>query len=222
MTTVQRIGNEHGHAIEAIAGANALDQPRELHREKGQWAAWPQRAQEHGALGTSVRMKISLSVVVRAGETFVLADIDGPGAIQQIWMTPPETGDSASCIYWDVQEQLTVEARRRLLRHGLGEYAQLSSLAQANPGRPTSYWETAPQALLDHDDQHRRRRYGPLLSDQLHAHGRPRTAPTPRALRRVNPLPYKSVYTILEGVQGQGHYGWHLSGLGRQQHGVVG
>ncbi len=35
MTTVQRIGNEHGHAIEAIAGANALDQPRELHRGEG-------------------------------------------------------------------------------------------------------------------------------------------------------------------------------------------
>ena len=24
--------------------------------------------------------------------------------------------------------------------------------------------------------------------------------------RRVNPLPYKEVYTILDGVQGQGHY----------------
>ena len=31
--------------------------------------------------------KVSPSVNIGAGETFTLADIDGPGAIQQIWMT---------------------------------------------------------------------------------------------------------------------------------------
>ena len=39
--------------------------------------------------------------------------------------------------------------------------------------------------------------------------------------RRVNPLPYKDVYTILDGVKGQGQYvGIH--GLGRQQPRLVG
>ena len=50
--------------------------------------------------------KISPSVVIRAGETFELANIEGQGAIQQIWMTP--TGNwrfSILRIYWDDQEQ---------------------------------------------------------------------------------------------------------------------
>ena len=32
--------------------------------------------------------KVSPSVVVPAGQTFELADIAGPGTIEQIWMTP--------------------------------------------------------------------------------------------------------------------------------------
>ena len=35
--------------------------------------------------------KVSPSVSIPAGTTFTLAEIDGPGAIQQIWMTPAPT-----------------------------------------------------------------------------------------------------------------------------------
>ncbi len=40
--------------------------------------------------------------------------------------------------------------------------------------------------------------------------------------RRVNPLPYKDVYTIVDGDQGQGPLRRHLHGLGRQQQRLVG
>ena len=40
--------------------------------------------------------------------------------------------------------------------------------------------------------------------------------------RRTNPLPYKSVYTMLDGVQGQGHYVGTYLAVGRQQHRLVG
>ena len=40
--------------------------------------------------------------------------------------------------------------------------------------------------------------------------------------RRVNPLPYKDVYTILDGVKGAGPLRRHLHGLGREQHRLVG
>jgi hypothetical protein len=36
--------------------------------------------------------KVSPSVRINAGQTFLMADIKGPGAIQHIWMTP--TGDN--------------------------------------------------------------------------------------------------------------------------------
>jgi hypothetical protein len=53
---------------------------------------------------------ISPSVQIEAGQTFSLADSRGPGAIQQIWMTP--TGHwrfSILRIYWDGLEQPSVE-----------------------------------------------------------------------------------------------------------------
>lgn len=36
--------------------------------------------------------KVNPFIIVKPGETVTIAEIDGPGAIQQIWMTP--TGDS--------------------------------------------------------------------------------------------------------------------------------
>ena len=41
--------------------------------------------------------KISPSVVIEAGTTFEMADIEGPGTIEQIWLTRPAIGASAFC-----------------------------------------------------------------------------------------------------------------------------
>ena len=43
------------------------------------------------------------------GETLVLADITGPGAIQSMWLVGNVTRDSILRIYWDGQEQPSVE-----------------------------------------------------------------------------------------------------------------
>src|SRR5512136_2807107 len=54
--------------------------------------------------------KISPSVKIAPGQIFEIADISGPGTIEQIWMTP--TGNwrfSILRIYWDDQEQPSVE-----------------------------------------------------------------------------------------------------------------
>ena len=42
----------------------------------------------HAARDLGKGWKVSPSVEIKAGETFTLADIAGPGAIQHIWMTP--------------------------------------------------------------------------------------------------------------------------------------
>ncbi|NUN97242.1 MAG: DUF2961 domain-containing protein, partial [Candidatus Omnitrophica bacterium] len=54
--------------------------------------------------------KISPSVKIAPGQVFELADIAGPGAIQQIWMTP--TGNwrfSILRVYWDGEETPSIE-----------------------------------------------------------------------------------------------------------------
>src|SRR5579875_697379 len=89
--------------------------------------------------------KVSPNVAADPGETITLADIEGPGAITQIWLTP--TGNWRFAIlrvYWDQQEQPSVECPLGdFFAMGWGEYAPLSSLAVCvNPGSAFNcYWE---------------------------------------------------------------------------------
>ncbi len=156
--------------------------------------------------------KISPSVRIEAGTTFTIADIEGPGAIQQIWMTP--TGNwrfSILRIYWDNQEQPSVECPvGDFFAMGWGEYAPLSSLTVCvNPGSAFNcYWEMPfhkrcriTLTNIAEDDMVLYYQVNYTLTDvpqdcaYFHAQ-----------FRRVNPLPYKDVFTILDGVKGQGHY----------------
>jgi D-arabinan exo alpha-(1,3)/(1,5)-arabinofuranosidase (non-reducing end) len=156
--------------------------------------------------------KISPSVAIAPGQTFQLADIHGPGAIQQIWMTP--TGNwrySILRIYWDDQENPSVECPvGDMFAMGWGRYAPLSSLAICvNPGSAfNSYWEMpfrkrCRMTMTNIADERMVLYYQinytltDVPEDMAYFHAQ---------FRRVNPLPYKSVYTILDGVQGQGQY----------------
>ena len=156
--------------------------------------------------------KISPCVKIKAGETFELANIEGPGAIQQIWMTP--TGlwrFSILRIYWDDQENPSVECPvGDFFASGWGSYAQLTSLAVCvNPGSAFNcYWEMpfkkkcrVTMTNIADEDMILYYQINYTLTevpeDCAYFHA---------SFRRVNPLPYKDVYTILDNVQGQGHF----------------
>jgi hypothetical protein len=156
--------------------------------------------------------KVSPSVKVAPGETFEIANIEGPGAIQQIWLTP--TGNwrfSILRIYWDDQEHPSVECPvGDFFACGWGKYAQVSSLAICvNPGSAFNcYWEMPFQkkcrmTLSNLDDKEMVLYYQinytltEIPSDAAYFHAQ---------FRRTNPLPYKEDYTILDGVSGNGHY----------------
>jgi hypothetical protein len=156
--------------------------------------------------------KISPYVVIGPGETFVLADIEGPGAIQHIWMTP--TGrwrDSILRIYWDGSEAPSVECPvGDFFACGWNQYAQLSSLAVCvNPGSAFNcYWEMPFRKQCKITMENRADENTVLYyqidytltevpDDAAYFHAQ---------FRRVNPLPYGEVYTILDGVEGFGHF----------------
>ncbi|MBN1459577.1 MAG: DUF2961 domain-containing protein, partial [Armatimonadetes bacterium] len=156
--------------------------------------------------------KISPYIHIQPGETAVLAEIDDPGAIQHIWMTP--TGHwrySVLRIYWDGQETPSVECPvGDFFACGWGEYGQVSSLAVCvNPASGlNSYWEmpfrksckiTMENIGLEQMTLFYQIDYTltEVPEDAAYFHAQ---------FRRTNPLPYKDVYTILEGVKGQGHY----------------
>ncbi len=162
--------------------------------------------------------KISPSVHIDAGQTFTLADITGPGAIQHIWMTP--TGQwrfSILRIYWDGETTPSVECPvGDFFGAGWGNYGQISSLAVAvNPGSAFNcYWtmpfrkscritmtNIAPEAMTLYYQVTYALTDIPDDSAYFHAQ-----------FRRVNPLPAKSVVTIVDNVKGEGHYvGTHLA-----------
>jgi hypothetical protein len=160
--------------------------------------------------------KVNPFVNVAAGETFTMCDIDARatkgGAIQHIWLTP--TGNwrySILRIYWDGQENPSVECPiGDFFACGWGQYAQVSSLAVCvNPGSAFNcYWpmpfrKRCRMTLTNLADEPMRLYYqidyalAKVPTDAAYFHAQ---------FRRVNPLPYKEVYTILDGVKGRGHY----------------
>jgi hypothetical protein len=156
--------------------------------------------------------KVSPSIIIKKKTTFTLAEIDGPGAIQHIWMTP--TGNwrfSIIRIYWDDEKTPSVEAPvGDFFCMGWGKYAPLQSLAVAvNPGSAFNCYWTMPfrkkcritMENINEEDMYLYYQIDYTLtevpSDAAYFHAQ---------FRRVNPLPYKTDYTILDSVQGKGQY----------------
>jgi hypothetical protein len=156
--------------------------------------------------------KISPAVRIKPGETFTVADIRGEGAIQHIWMTP--TGQwrfTILRIYWDDETTPSVEVPvGDFFACGWGQYAQLSSLAICvNPGSAFNcYWEMPfrksariTMENIAYDEMTLFYQVDYTLTDV------PEDAAYFHAqFRRTNPTPYKSVYTLLDGVKGWGQY----------------
>jgi len=162
-----------------------------------------------------VGWKISPAIEVAPGTTFEVANIEGPGVIEQIWMTP--TGNwrySILRFYWDDAENPSVECPiGDFFACGCGRrdrFSQVNSLPICvNPGSAfNSYWpmpfHKKCRITLENIGEEKMKLYyqvnyslQEIPDDAAYFHAQ---------FRRVNPLPYKEVYTILDGVEGWGQY----------------
>ena len=212
MASFNGLGMNMGNLARLSAAQTRSISPENFTGEKGKGGMATEGTGARAARDLGQGWKISPSVVIEPGQTCELADIAGPGAIQQIWMTP--TGNwrfSILRIYWDDQQTPSIECPvGDFFAMGWGEYAQLSSLAVCvNPGSAFNcYWEMpfrkrCRMTMTNIADERMVLYYqiNYTLTDvpedvgYLHAQ-----------YRRANPLPYQEVYTILDGVRGQGHY----------------
>ncbi len=156
--------------------------------------------------------KVSPSVIIKSKTTFTVAEIDGSGSIQHIWMTP--TGvwrNSILRFYWDDEKTPSVEVPvGDFFGMGWGQYSPLQSLAVCvNPGSAFNcYWPMPfrkkcriTMENIDEKDMVLYYQVDYILtevpSDAAYFHAQ---------FRRTNPLPYKGVYTLLDGVKGRGQY----------------
>ena len=157
--------------------------------------------------------KISPSVEIASGTVFTLADITGPGAIQHIWMTcfPESWRHMILRMYWDDEQEPSVEVPLGdFFCNGWTERSNVNSMPIAvNPaGGMNSYWVMPFRKAARIEIENRMP--GPVIlyyqvdytltevpDDAAYFHAQ---------WRRSNPLQYKEVHTILDGVQGKGHY----------------
>ncbi|MBK9389495.1 MAG: DUF2961 domain-containing protein [Bacteroidetes bacterium] len=156
--------------------------------------------------------KVNPYVRIKPGETFTMAEIDGPGAIQHIWMTP--TGNwrfSILRIYWDGETEPSVECPvGDFFGMGWNVYAPLvSSAICVNPGSAfNTYWvmpfrkkckitmeninDTDPMTLYYQVDY----TLTEVPADAAYFHAQWRRQNTNET----------SDYTIIDGIKGKGHY----------------
>jgi hypothetical protein len=163
------------------------------------------------------------------GEVYTLADIGGSGAIQSMWFGGNVTRDMILRFYWEDQASAAIECpicdffcmpwtRFHEGRQG-GPLVQVNSLPVAvNPNRGLNCFWVMPfreRCRITIQNLHPSRpqtcfyQINYTLTDvpeecaYLHAQ-----------FRRVNPLPYGEVYTIVDGIRGRGQYVGTSMGVG--------
>ena len=164
--------------------------------------------------------KISPSIVVHKHSTFTLADIEGPGAIQSIWMTGNVGSyDTILRIYWEGQDYPSVEAPvaaffgnafANNINGTTGSFPHLNSLpVLVAPNRGLNcFWEMPFRKHckitlenISDDDKVCYFQINYTLTevpdDVAYFHAQ---------YRQAKPVDYKTEYVILDGVRGKGHY----------------
>jgi hypothetical protein len=212
MTPFNGLGMHLGNLARLSRARTRSISPENFTGEKGKGGMATDGTGAACARDLGVGWKISPSIRIAPGETRTLADVRGSGAIQHIWMTL--TGHwrhSILRIYWDNQETPSVECPAGdFFACGWGQYAQISSLAVCvNPGSAFNcYWEMPYRSGF-------RMTMTNIAAQEMTLYYQITFAETDvpddlayfhAQFRRVNPLPYKQVYTILDGVCGQGQY----------------
>lgn len=158
--------------------------------------------------------KVNPYVYIEPGDTFTLGEIDQSGVINHIWMTP--VGDYRLMIlrfFWDGETEPSVEVPVGdffAAGWGMGREPRITSLAVCvNPRSGfNSYWQMpfrqGCRITLENMGDRRATVYyqidyslEPVTDDTPYFHAQ---------FRRVNPLPYKEVFTIVDGIEGRGHY----------------
>jgi len=186
--------------------------PENFKGEKGKGGMATTGTGQNAARDLGQKWKVSPSVVIKAKSTFTVAEIDGSGSIQHIWMTP--TGNwrySIIRFYWDDETTPSVEVPvGDFFGMGWGRYAHLNSLpVTVNPGSAFNcYWPMPfrkkckiTMENIDEQDMVLYYQVDYILTDV------PNDAAYFHAqFRRTNPLPYKTDYVLVDSIKGRGQY----------------
>jgi len=189
--------------------------PENFTGEKGKGGMATEGNGKNCARELGVGWKVSPCVTVKPGETFTMADIKASGAINHIWLTTSGFNwrDFIFRIYWDGSDKPSVETPvGDFFCSGWQVYNPITSLPVCvNPGRAFNcYWnmpfKTGFKITLENRDVKDMVIYYQIDYTEAEIPKDEEIAYFHAQFRRANPLPYKDVYTILDGVKGKGQY----------------
>lgn len=156
--------------------------------------------------------KISPYVNIKPNEVYEVANVKDCGAITHIWMTPEGMfRNHILRIYWDDMEYPSVECPLGdFFLNGTTQYRQINSIPiNVNPLSGLNSYFIMPfrkgfRITIENLDSVEMTLFyqvdyvlTDVDNDMAYLHAK---------FNRVNPLPYKEVYTILDDIQGKGHY----------------
>ena len=181
--------------------------------EKGRGGMATEGTGANAARDLGQKWKVSPSIHIEPGATATLADVQGPGAIQHIWLTchPQHWRRLILRAYWDGEDTPSIETPvGDFFCSGWCERANVSSLAIAvNPaGGMNSYWpmpfRRSARITMENVGPEQATLYYQITyaldtvpEDAAYFHAQ---------WRRDNPLAYQDEHTLLAGVRGHGHY----------------
>jgi hypothetical protein len=158
--------------------------------------------------------KVSPKINIEAGESFTLAEINESGVINHIWMTP--SGVARLMIlrfYWDDETEASVEVPLGdffAAGWGMKDGPFINSIPIAvNPGSGfNSFWQMPFRKKCKITVENRNKSgvglyyqidysLEEVAEDTQYFHAQ---------FRRVNKLPYKEVFTIVDNIKGKGNY----------------
>ena len=203
-----------GNLYRVSAAKSRSISPENFNGEKGKGGMATEGTGKNASRDLGQTWKVSPSVRIEGRKTFTVAEINGPGVIQHIWLTPSPLDKTRWQIlrfYWDGETEPSIEVPLGdFFACGWGKFCQINSLPVCvNPGSAfNSYWQMpfrkqARITLENLDEQPMTLYYQvdyaltdlPADASYLHAQ-----------FRREDPLKEKGTYTILDGVEGRGHY----------------
>jgi len=175
--------------------------------------------------------KVSPSIMIKPGETAVLADIKGPGAIQSMWISGYTGRDFILRFYWEGQKNPSVEVPltdffalpwgATYRDNGKDVSVRVNSIpVMVGPKSGLNFFWEMPfrkKCRITLQNIHPEKELVSYYQINYVLTGIPDDCAYFHAqFRRVNPLPFKEEYTIVDGIKGQGHYvgtsmGWGIN-----------
>lgn len=169
----------------------------------------------HAARDLGVGWKVNPYVTIEPGQTYVLAEIEGPGVVRHLWATTdrPHWRSLILRASWDGSDEPAIEVPYGdFFCNGWGVYAHVASqmVACTPHGGMNAYWpmpfRTGARITLENRSEQPACVYYTLTAELGHDSDSSGSGYLHCQWRRSNPLTFATTHLVAEAIEGAGTY----------------